>query len=113
MQAQLTREGWSPETMQALHKLLAADSHSPFDMLGSLESVQHYREPPAKGTADQAITQVYQVSHPQVLLYTGIGVLSLKPEEDYNVWIYSVNAWHLLWSSLYVCRGHLQATQHR
>ncbi|KAL0038391.1 hypothetical protein WJX77_004597 [Trebouxia sp. C0004] len=60
-QAQLTREGWSSDSMQALHKLLAADSHSPFDMLGSLESVQYYREPPAKGTADQAITQVYQV----------------------------------------------------
>ncbi len=49
--------------MQALHKLLAAETHSPFDMLGSLESVKHYREAPAKGTADQAITQVYQVSH--------------------------------------------------
>ncbi|KAL0043703.1 hypothetical protein WJX82_004753 [Trebouxia sp. C0006] len=60
-QAQLTREGWSPDTMQALHKLLAAETHSPFDMLGSLESVKHYREAPAKGTADQAITQVYQV----------------------------------------------------
>ena len=68
--------------MQALHKLLAADTHSPFDMLGSLESVQHYSEPPAKGTADQAIIQVYQVSHSLVLLYTGIDLLSVKPEED-------------------------------
>jgi len=51
-------------------------------MLGSLESVQHYSEPPAKGTADQAIIQVYQVSHSLVLLYTGINLLSVKPEED-------------------------------
>ncbi len=71
--------------MQALHKLLAADTHSPFDMLGSLESVQQYREPPAKGTADQAITQVYQVSHPQSSLYTGTDLLSIKPEDDYGL----------------------------
>ena len=89
MQAQLTREGWSPETMQALHKLLAADTHSPFDMLGSLESVQYYREPPAKGTADQAITQVYQVR--DSLLYTGLDMLPIKPD-DHNVLINSVNA---------------------
>ena len=89
MQAQLTREGWSPDTMQALHKLLAADTHSPFDMLGSLESVQYYREPPAKGTADQAITQVYQVRHS--LLYTGIHMLPIKPD-DHNILINSVNA---------------------
>ncbi len=99
--------------MQALHKLLAADTHSPFDMLGSLESVQHYREPPAKGTADQAITQVYQVSHSLFLLYISIQLLLVKPE-DHNVLIYSVNAWHLLWSSLYVCSGHLwQTVQHQ
>jgi len=114
VQAQLTRQGWSPETMQALHKLLAADTHSPFDMLGSLESVQHYREPPAKGKADQAITQVYQVSHPLFLMYICIHLLLLKPEEDHNGLIYSVNSWHVLWSSLYVCSGHLwQATQHQ
>ncbi len=77
--------------MQALHKLLAADTHSPFDMLGSLESVQYYREPPAKGIADQAITQVYQVSHSLVLLYTCIHLLQVKPE-DHNVLISSVNA---------------------
>ena len=71
--------------MQALHKLLAAGTHSPFDMLGSLESVQQYREPPAKGTADHAIIQVYQVSHPQVLLYTGIDLLSIKPDDDYGL----------------------------
>ncbi len=77
--------------MQALHKLLAADSHSPFDMLGSLESVQYYREPPAKGTADQAITQVYQVSPSLDLLYTGINVLPIRPE-DHCVLINAVNA---------------------
>lgn len=99
--------------MQALHKLLAADTHSPFDMLGSLESVQHYREPPAKGTADQAVTQVYQVSHSLFLLHICTHLLLVKPEEDHNVLIYSVNAWHFLWSSLYVCSGHLWQTVQR